>query len=145
VGCHISRDNCPSTHHRASSNLQPRKDGGIRAYRRASADDRLRKLLRTSANAREAVVSERGIRPDEHVIFDAQSIPQLDAALDRDPIADDDIILNEHAIADVAVSAYGRPREHVRECPDSGSGAYMSGLAQTRRMNENASCRIEHG
>ena len=54
--------------------------------------------------ARELVVGEGRVGADEDVVAHPQAVPQLDAALDGHPIADDDVVLDEDAVADVAVA-----------------------------------------
>ena len=35
------------------------------------------------------VIGKRGVRPYKHVVLDRQTVPQLHAAFDRDPVTDD--------------------------------------------------------
>ena len=71
--------------------------------------------------AREAVVGEGDVGADEDVILDPQPIPELHPALDRDTIADHDIVLDQYMCTDVAVAADPGLRQHNDELPDSGS------------------------
>ncbi len=94
------------------------------------------KFLRRPLAAREAVVHERRVRPDEDVVLDPHAVPELDAALDGDAIADDHVVLDERVIADVAVGADARAGQHVGEGPDARARSDRLRLAQRLRMQE---------
>jgi hypothetical protein len=70
------------------------------------------------ATSGETVVREGGIGADEHVILEIDPIPKLHTTLDGHTVADDDVALDEHAIADVAVLPYPCAREDVSKSPD---------------------------
>ncbi len=73
------------------------------------------------ATARKLVVGKGDVGADEDVILDPQPIPELHPALDRDTIADHDIVLDQYMCTDVAVAADPGLRQHNDELPDSGS------------------------
>src|SRR6266511_9874 len=84
----------------------------------------------------ERVVRERGVRANEHIIFESKAVPDLYAALDRDPVADHDIILDENMIANVAVGANDSTRQDVNERPDPSAGTNATRLDDSFRMRK---------
>ncbi len=50
-------------------------------------------------------MGEGGVGADEYIVFDARSIPQLNAVLDGDAVANDHVVFDEHLLADIAVAA----------------------------------------
>lgn len=69
------------------------------------------------------VVGECHIGPNEHVIFDGQPVPHLNAAFDRDAIADDGLALDEAMGADIAVFSDFRAAKDDNKLPNSGAFA----------------------
>ncbi len=74
------------------------------------------------------VICKRGVRTDEHIVFDLHAIPKLDAALDRYAVPDGDVVLDKRVIADVAIAADPCPGKDVRERPYSGPFAHVLGF-----------------
>jgi hypothetical protein len=71
--------------------------------------------------AREKIIGERRIGADKYVIAESDTIPNLNAALEGNSIADTDIIFNEYMVADIAIFTDVRVGQEVCECPNSGS------------------------
>jgi hypothetical protein len=82
------------------------------------------------------IIGERGVGADEYVVLDANAVPQMDAGLDRDPIADQDIAFDEGVGADVGIRSDLGAFENIGECPDSGSLPDLTALAQGLWMYE---------
>ena len=64
------------------------------------------------------VIRESRIGSNENVIFDANTIPKLNAVLYRDPIPDNHIVFYEYLGANVAVAAYCRLGQYDDKLPD---------------------------
>jgi hypothetical protein len=79
----------------------------------------LQHLALVLLTARVFVVRKRDVRADEHIVRNAKAIPELDAALDRHTIADDDVVFDEDVIADVAVGSDPCAGQDVCEGPDA--------------------------
>lgn len=75
------------------------------------------------ATSREVVVGESDIWPNEDVILQPNSIPDLYTILHGDAVPDNDIIFFEDAVADVAVHADDGSGENMSECPDASAAA----------------------
>jgi hypothetical protein len=73
--------------------------------------------------ARIPVVGKRHIRTHEHIILQPQPIPHLHARLNRHPVADDHVILDQDMRADVAVGADAGVGKDDDELPNAGAGA----------------------
>ena len=101
----VVRHHGARTDHRHLADDDSGSQRGIGADGSSALDHRLRILRQVLFAARETIVGERGVRPDEHVVFHPQAVPQLDAALDGDPVADDHVVLDERVIADIAIPA----------------------------------------
>lgn len=83
---------------------------------------------RTLLAAWEPVVCEGGVRTDEDLIFDAETVPQLDARLDGHTVADDHVVFDKDVVADTGIGTDASPAEHVSERPDSRSRTEVRGL-----------------
>ena len=119
------------------------QDRGVGADRGARADDG--RAGRTSGYCLlrgKQVVGEGRVGTDEDVVLEAHAVPQLDAALDGDPVADDDVVLDEDVVADVAVGADDAPGEHVGERPDARAVADVLALAERLRVDEGAQSSV---
>ena len=64
------------------------------------------------------IVCKGGIGSDEYIISHAKTIPQLNAALDRNPISNYDIVLNENMRTDITVGSDSCPGKHDHKLPD---------------------------
>ena len=93
-------------------------------------------LFRVNLAPREAVVGESCIRTDENVILNLYAVPQLHSGLDGNAITETDVILDEHAIADIAICTDPRSWQHVGEGPDTRAGTDLGALAQAFLMYE---------
>jgi hypothetical protein len=83
-----------------------------------------------------AVVCERDVRSDKDIVIQLNAVPELNAALYGNPVANADIVLNKDSIANVAVSADHRIRKQVGECPDARPVADVGRFAERLRVNE---------
>ena len=88
--------------HGAFADGEPREDGSVGADRGAFLDQGREQRRRGVARARLTVVGERRVRSDEDVVLERHAIPKLDAAFDRDAVADDDLVLDEAMGARIA-------------------------------------------
>src|SRR4051794_16585626 len=82
------------------------------------------------------IIGEGRVRADEHVVLEPQAVPELDSALDRDPIAQHYVIFDEGVVADVAVAAQDRARQHVGKRPDASARTDVAALTQAPRVHE---------
>jgi hypothetical protein len=85
---------------------------------------------------REEIVCKSGVWANEDIVAHTQAVPELDTRLHRYAIPQDDIVLDENVIANVAVLAYDCARQNVRERPHLGSVSNTIAFADTLRMNE---------
>ena len=131
---HRTRHHRAGAHHRVRADRHTREDGRVGPDRCTPRDCGLRDLVLPVPATWEVVVRERRIWSDEDVVFDAQSVPQLNPGLDRDPVADRDIAFDEHSITEVAVSPDHCAGKHVDERPDPRSWPNLIRLAQALRM-----------
>ena len=119
---HVLSYHGAGTDHCPLANCEPGQDHRAGADRRAAADGRDRAFERLTA-AREWVIGERRLGPDEDVVLDPKAVPQKHPGFDRDPIADDHVVLDVGVIADVAVVPDHCSGHHVRERPYPGARA----------------------
>jgi hypothetical protein len=49
------------------------------------------------------VIRKRNVGADKHIVFDAQSIPELHTVLDGDSVTNDHIVLDEAMRADIDI------------------------------------------
>jgi hypothetical protein len=85
--------------------------------------------------SREFVIAEGCIRPDEDIVSDAKSVPQLDTALDGHAIPQDDIVLDEAVRADIAVTSDSRALQNDYVLPNARSFADRRRLHLGKMMN----------
>src|SRR5689334_4015360 len=130
----VSSHDGARAHHSALPDHQSGQNSGIRPNRSATLDPRLEVFSRSLLAAWKTVIRERRIRADEYVILHAQSVPQLDTALDRYPVPHDDVVLNERVIANVAVAADAGARKDMGIRPDLCSFANVIGFDKRRRV-----------
>lgn len=121
--CDVPRDHSAGADQRAGANGHSREDDGASAQRCPTTNARLGKCHRTRTTAWKWIVSEGYIRPDEDIILNPETIPELHAGLDRDSVADLDIALDQGLRTKVAIGADGRPRQNDDELPDARSRA----------------------
>ena len=131
-----SRHNRPSADHGVSTDRNSGEDGGI-------GPDRTTFLKRGSCKTawplsalREEIVCKSRVWANEDIAAHAQAVPELHARLHRHAISKDDIVLYENMIANVAILAYDRARQNVRERPHLGSVSDFVAFADTLRVNE---------
>lgn len=84
----------------------------------------------------EEVVCKGAIGTNEDIVADTQSIPQLNATLDRYPVPDNDVALDQDMGADVALSADLSSRQNDNKLPDFGTFADISGCDIGQMMHE---------
>jgi len=68
---------------------------------------------------RKGIVGEGGVGAHEHIVFQGDSVPDLDAALDGDAISEAHIVLDERMVADVAGGADHSAGQDVGKRPDA--------------------------
>lgn len=78
--------------------------------------------------ARKGIVGEGHIGTDENIVFNAQPVPQLNTRLNRNPVANDDIVFDKHMCADVAIGTNAGTGQDDNELPNAGVGADVGGL-----------------
>jgi len=83
-----------------------------------------------------SIIGERDIWADKNLICDAEAVPELHAAFDRDLVADSHIVFNEHMGADVAVRTDLRIWQNDAKLPDTGSFADVRRLDVGEGMDE---------
>lgn len=112
-----------SVDHRSSANHTVFSQFNARQYRRISPNRNpflhqgFRKLDRPNLTPRERIIRKCNIRSDENLIFKAYPVPELYATFDGAIISNDDIVLYEYPIADIAILPDLGPRKNMRECP----------------------------
>jgi hypothetical protein len=79
---------------------------------------RLFELDRGLFGPRKRIIGKCRIRPNKYTIAEPHAVPQLNAALDRDGIAYDHVILDKYPIADITVTPDMRPWQNVRKGPN---------------------------
>ena len=112
----------PARYHGIAADPDAWQDYGPCADGRTLLHHCFQELFRPLPAAREAVIGERGVGTNEHVVADAQSIPQLHPALDRDAVTNDYVALDQAVRADVAVTADPGAGQDDDELPDAGAG-----------------------
>ena len=122
VGGHRAGHHCPRRNHGIAANPDAWKDHGPCADGRALLHYCFQKLFRPLPAAREAVVGKRGVGTNEHVVADAQAIPQLHPALDRDAVTNHYVVLDQAVRADIAVTADPGAGQDDDKLPDAGAG-----------------------
>ena len=115
---HVFRDNRPGANHRAPPNFHTGQKGCIRPNRDPRAHHRPQDFIRVLLAAREAVVGKGRIGSDEYIVFQGDPVPNLDAALYRYPIADQDFVFDKDMIANIAIFANHRPGQNMHKSPD---------------------------
>ncbi len=85
---------------------------------------------------RVTIICESYVGANENIIFDRDSIPDLNARLYGHPIADDDVIFDEAVSADVAVFSDDRTFEDDAELPYPCPSANTLCLDIGERMNK---------
>lgn len=106
------------------------------------ADMRCKRCGKVLFAAWKLVVCESHVRPDEHIVLDPKTIPQLDTVLDRDAIAHDHIVFNKDLGADVAVATYPRLGQHDDVLPDVGAVADVGRLDICAWVNHRVHCLL---
>src|ERR1700744_1179147 len=122
-------------------------DKGVGTDRHAAEDNRpgaqrtslgqpcLLKGIGVSFGSGVAVVGKGHTRPDEHIVFHHQAIPQVGARLYRYIVPDDDIAFHERVAVQVAILPYARAGEHDGELPDARTFSDRGGLYVGEGMN----------
>ena len=136
IGRYVVGDHGACANHGVRPNRQPGQDGGVGADRRAMTNYRARKRVKKLAAARERIVGECGVGTDEDIVFQRDAIPDLHAALDGDSVTDDDVVLNEYAVTNIAVGADAGAREHMGKGPNPSASSDVLALYQSVRVFE---------
>ena len=85
-------------------------------------------MFRQLAATREWIIGESYVRADEDIVLDRNTIPQLDAALDRNAITYPNVVLYKAVRANVAVSPDLGVREDHAVLPDACTIPDLAGL-----------------
>jgi hypothetical protein len=88
---------------------------------------------------RKRIVREGGIGADEHIVFQGDSVPHLDAALDGDPVSDAHVVFDECLVANIASCANRGAGQYVDVRPNARSRANRGTLDDGRFVFEKAS------
>ena len=112
------------------------EDGGVGADGSAALHHGDEGVFRGLLIFKEAVAGEGGVGADVDVVFDARSIPKLNAALQGDAVADDDIVFDEGVIADIAIAADFGAGKHMGKRPDTRAIAHADALDESGIMLE---------
>jgi hypothetical protein len=97
-----------------------------------------KQMLPTS---RSEIVGKCCVRTDEHIVFDRDSIPQIDAALQSHAGTNIYIALDKSVIADVAIGSDDCAFHYVRKCPHTGSRANLNTFVN-KSVRMDKGCRI---
>jgi hypothetical protein len=81
-------------------------------------------LLRHLAASGSQVVCKNSGRPDEDIILDDQAVPEVNPALEGDPVADPHVSFDEGMITDVAVLTDYGTTGNMSKSPNSGARTY---------------------
>ena len=87
------------------------------------------------SGSRSPVVCEGGVRSDKYVVLDTSAVPQLNAALNCDPVAYCYVTLDEHMGTDIAVVTDSGLRENDAKLPDPGARSNACSLCLRPRMD----------
>ena len=136
LGWNRAGDNRTRADHRATPDSSAGQDGGIGADGCTVLHDGLRVLRWMLLAPGEKVVREGRVGADENIVAQPDAIPQLHATFDCRPVADNHIILDEHAIAHVAVVTDPGAGQDMGECPDARAVADVAGFAKRMLVDE---------
>lgn len=81
------------------------------------------------------IIAERYVWPDEYIVADAKSVPELDSALHGHTIANDDIVFDEAVRADIAVGSDFRAFQYDDVLPNARSFTDRRRLHFGKMMN----------
>ena len=124
----VAGDHGARADHRLFADGEPRENGGVGADRRAAPDEGAGVVVGMLPAARKRIVGEGGVRADEDVVLERDSVPDLDAAFDGDAISDAHVVLNEGLIANIAGGADHSAGQDVGVRPDARSRAHRRGF-----------------
>lgn len=89
------------------------------------------------AATRKFIVRERDIWSNKYVITESKTVPKLHSTLQRDPIANNHVILNQAMSTNIAVSANLRFFHDDDELPDSTTLTNRRRIHICKAVNEN--------
>ncbi len=124
------------THHGFLADRYAREDRSVCPDRATLPQVSLQIPFRALSASGKGVIGKSDIWPDKDVILETGAIPKLDAAFNRDAVSKDDIILDEHVIANIAVAADLGVGKNMGKRPDSRPSSYLLGLTNRLGMNE---------
>jgi hypothetical protein len=125
---HITGHHGPGGHHSKSAYPHTVHDYCASTNGAAYVEQCLRIRVQGLTCARVPIVDKRGIGPDKDVIFDPQSIPEINATLDGNIITKDDLMLNKGMAVDIAVIPYTGTFQDNRMLPHLCMGTDMRGV-----------------
>jgi hypothetical protein len=127
----ITRYNGSSGHRRPSANHQARQDDRPRTDTTALSEHHFGIIQGMLLAAWPQVMGKESTGSDKDIVFHGDSIPKVNAALQGHPVAQNDLILDENVVADVAVFSDPGAWQYVGKGPDARARAYDSS-----RINE---------
>src|ERR1035437_63538 len=116
---YIPGDNCTCPDHGPLANRHSGEDRSVCTDRCAFLDVSPEYGGLVDAALWEMIVREGGVRSDENVILQRDSVPKLNAALDGHTISDHHVVLNKSVIADIAIGSDSGSWENMRKCPNT--------------------------
>jgi hypothetical protein len=113
---------------RIGTNTKSRTDHGTCSNGRSPLDNRHEKLEIPISALRIPIVREADIRPDENIVLDTQTVPQLDTGLHRNSISNHYIVFDETVRADIHVGPDAGTWQDDDELPYASVRADLSRL-----------------
>ena len=98
------------SHHRFPADANAGTDRRVGPNGGPVFDGRTRDRRLPGLASRILIIGESRIGTNEHIVTDAESVPELYATLDGRTISHDDIIFNKDMVADITISPDARPR-----------------------------------
>lgn len=121
-------DHSSSAHHGTFADQYAWQDGRSTPDGSADFNGRHQKAGRVLFAPRIGVVGKSNVGADEDIVLYAQTVPEQSSRLYRNSIADDDIVLNEHVRANIAIGTDAGVREDDYELPDARIRTNVQGL-----------------
>src|SRR5690554_778197 len=118
---HIGCNDASCSNKRVITDYNPRKNRHIGSESNAALDYCLFKILNTIRfRSGYQFIGKRSIWPDENIVLNSDTVPQLDSVFNGHIITNNDVILDKHMGANVAVTANSRFRQDNTKLPDRG-------------------------
>jgi hypothetical protein len=131
---YILGDHSTRPYNSARTDTNARQQGGAPANTRASLYRSPDRPKASIAALWVLVIGKRDVGADKNIIANAQSVPQLHAALDGDPVTENHIVLNQTVRANIAVLSDPGTSQDDHKLPDASSCADSGGLNVCKSM-----------